>query len=248
MRCPPKAPSAATPEEDEPLALRLSRNPLLDRTIRERAEAGNVQSALHLLHITKGLTVLYGSQLRAEIAQALFTQGRDAEAFQLAQDAFHQSSGRVGLAAYVAGLAAWRMRRPDIAQPLFEQASRAELNSTALSAGAAFWAARAHVSNHDPMGYEPWMRRAAQGQRTFYGLLARRMLGMGTGLSPLRDTLGACGHRHADGHAAGQARLRPAAGRPKPARGGGAAAACGPPCRPTRRWPAPSCAWRRRPA
>ena len=188
---PPETLSAASPEEDEPLALRLSRNPLLDRTVRERMEAGNTDSALHLLRITKGLDVLYGSQLRAEIAQALFTQGRDAEALRLAQSAFEQSSGRVGLAGYVAGLAAWRMQRTDIAQPLFEQASNAELNSTALSAGAAFWAARAHVRNHDPMGYEPWMRRAAEGRRTFYGLLARRMLGMGTGLSPMRDTLGA---------------------------------------------------------
>ncbi len=187
---PPEAPAAAPPEEDEPLALRLSRNPLLDQTVHERAHAGNIDSALHLLRATKGLSVLYGSQLRAEIAQALFTQGRDAEALRLAQSAFQQSSGRVGLAGYVAGLAAWRMERPDIAQPLFEAASRAALNSTALRAGASFWAARAHLRNHDSAGYGPWMRRAAEGQRTFYGLLARRMLGMGAGLSPLRDTLG----------------------------------------------------------
>ena len=187
---PPEAPSATAPEEDEPLALRLSRNPLLDRTVHERAYAGNADSALNLLRHTKGLSVLYGSQLQAEIAQALFTQGRDAEALRLAQSAFQQSAGRVGLAGYVAGLAAWRMDRTDIAQPMFEQASRAELNSTALRAGAAFWAARTHLRNRDSGRYEPWMRRAAEGRRTFYGLLARRMLGLGSGLSPLRDTLG----------------------------------------------------------
>ncbi|MEJ1976786.1 MAG: lytic transglycosylase domain-containing protein [Acetobacteraceae bacterium] len=188
---PPEQPSAVAPEEDEPAALRLSRNPLLDRTVRERAHAGNADSALHLLTRTKGLSVLYGSQLQAEIAQALFTQGRDAQALRLAQNAFHQSDGRVGLAGYVAGLAAWRMQRTDLAQPLFEQASQAELNSTALRAGASFWAARAHLRNRDPAGYGPWMRQAAEGRRTFYGLLARRTLGMSTGFSSARDTLGA---------------------------------------------------------
>jgi soluble lytic murein transglycosylase len=184
------ASTAATPEEDEPAEHRLVRNPLLDRTVRERARAGNADSALHLLTRTRGLDALYGSQLRAEIARALFTQGRDAEALHLAESALHQSQGRVGLAGYVAGLAAWRLERTDLAQPLFEQASRAELAPAALRAGAAFWAARAHLRNRDPAGYAPWMRRAGDARRTFYGLLARRTLGLGTDLAPSRETLG----------------------------------------------------------
>ena len=185
------APDAATPEEAEPADLRLVRNPLLDRTVAERARAGNTDSALHLLTRTKGLDALYGSQLRAEIARALFTQGRDAEALRVADTAFRQSQGRVGLAGYIAGLAAWRMDRIDVAQPLFERASRAALAPPAIRAGASFWAARAHLRNRDPAGYAPWMRRAGEARRTFYGLLARRKLGLETDLAPAKETLGA---------------------------------------------------------
>ena len=191
----PPAPSpdgqdAATPEEAEPAQLRLARNPLLDRTVAERSREGHADSALRLLAHTRGLDALYGSQLRAETARALFTQGRDVEAFRVAEGALRQSSGRVGLAGYVAGLAAWRMERPDLAQPLFEQASHALLAPAALRAGAAFWAARAHLRNRDPAGYAPWMRRAAEVRRTFYGMLARRTLGLGNDLPPVRETLG----------------------------------------------------------
>jgi soluble lytic murein transglycosylase len=186
-----EAPDAATPEEAEPADFHLVRNALLDRTVHERARAGNADSALRLLVKTKGLDALYGSQLRAEIARALFTQGRDQEALRLAETALRQSQGRVGLAAYVGGLAAWRMERTDVAQPLFERASRAALAPPAVRAGASFWAARAHLRNRDPAGYAPWMRRAGEARRTFYGLLARRTLGLGTDLPPERETLGA---------------------------------------------------------
>ncbi len=153
------ADAAAPPEEAEPAAMRLVRNPLLDRTVRERAHAGNADSALHLLAKTRGLDALYGNQLRAEIAQALFTQGRDGQAYRTGEDAFRRSGGRVALAGYVAGLAAWRLERADVAQPLFEQASRAELATPSLRAAAAFWAARAHLRNRDPGGSGPGCTR-----------------------------------------------------------------------------------------
>ena len=223
----PATPDAPTPEEAEPADFRLVRNPLLDRTIRERAHAGNADSALHLLSRTPGLDPLYGSELRAEIARALFTQGRDPEALRLAETALRQSQGRIGLAAYVGGLAAWRLDRIDLAQPLFERASRAELAPAAVRAGASFWAARAHLRNRDPAGYAPWMRRASESRRTFYGLLARRTLGLGTDLSPTRETLGFSRHGRATGHAAGLARLCPAASGATGPGGGGTAAALG---------------------
>ena len=186
----PEAPLAVTPEEGEPPRVRLQRNPLLDRTIHERARAGNADSAVHLLTITKGLDAVYGAQLRAEIAQSLFTQGRDEEALRLAQGAVRQSGGRIGLAAYVGGLAAWRLQRPGEAQPLFEAANRAEIASASLQTGAAFWAARTHLRNHDPAGFAPWMHKAAESQHTFYGLLARRSLGLETKTQDIRETLG----------------------------------------------------------
>ncbi len=187
----PESPAAAPPEEDEPPHARLVRNPLLDRTVHERAHAGNADSALDLLRRTRGLDAVYGNQLRAEIAQALFTQGREELALRLAAGALRQSGGRVGLAGYVAGLAAWRLQRLGEAQGMFEAAYRADLASASLRAGAAFWAARSHLRNRDPAGYSPWMSLAARSQHTFYGLLAHRTLGLGNGLQDSRETLGA---------------------------------------------------------
>ncbi len=186
----PASPAAAPPEEDEPARAHLARNPLLDRTVHERARAGNADSALDLLRRTRGLDALYGNQLRAEIAQALFTQGRDELALRLAAGALRQSNGRVGLGGYVAGLAAWRLQRHGEAQGLFEAAYRADLASASLRAGAAFWAARSHLRNRDPAGYSPWMALAARSQHTFYGLLARRTLGLGASQPDSREILG----------------------------------------------------------
>ena len=172
-----KTVAAPASEEAEPAERRFTRNPLLDRTVRERAHAGNAASALRLLSNTRNLDPLYGAELRAEIAQILFTQGHDAEAMRVAEAAHQHSAGRVGLADYIAGLAAWRMERIELAQPLFEAASRAEFTPASRRAGAAFWAARAHLRNRDPAGYGPWMHRAATERRTFYGQLARHVLG-----------------------------------------------------------------------
>ncbi len=190
-RLEPDSPEAAPPEEDEPAGANLSRNPLLDRTVHTRAQAGHADSALDLLRRTKGLTALYGGQLRAEIAQALFTQGRDGEALRTAQDALHRTNGAVGLAGYVAGLAAWRLGHTEDALGLFETASHASLAPAALRSGAAFWAARAHARNHDSTAATVWLKQAAVSRHTFYGLLARRTLRMNADPQDGRETLGA---------------------------------------------------------
>ncbi|MGI4975304.1 MAG: transglycosylase SLT domain-containing protein [Janthinobacterium lividum] len=178
-----ESPEAATPEEEDPAGHALVRNALLDRTVHLRAKAGEFASALRLVSATRGLDALYRAQLRAEVAQAMFLQGRDAEALSLGQEAFRTSGGRAGLAAFSAGLAAWRMDRPATARTLFEAASRASLLPASTRAGAAFWAARAQLRTGNPLGWRPWMLRAAAQKRTFYGLLAGRALGEGhTGL------------------------------------------------------------------
>ena len=190
-RLEPDPPEAAAPEEIEPAGAKLSRNSLLDRTVHERARAGNAESALNLVRRTRGLSALYSGQLRAEVAQALFTQGRDAEALRTARDALAGSSGAVGLAGYVAGLAAWRLDHSDQAQPLFEAGAHAALASAALRSGAAFWAARAHARNGDSAGATSWLKQAAGSKHTFYGLLARRTLRLNADPQGGRDTLGA---------------------------------------------------------
>ena len=106
-----------------------------------------------------------------------------------AQQAFKASGNTVALAGYIGGLAAWRLDRIGTARNLFEAASHAASAPAALRSAAAYWAARAHLRMRDVEGSTPWMRRAADEPRTFYGLLARRALGMHTGLDSHDDTL-----------------------------------------------------------
>ena len=184
---PPLAPATARPiaataqpgDDVEPALRLLPRNPALDRSVHEPARAGQADRAVRLIARTKGLDPLYGALLRAEVAQTLFSQGRDAEALSVAEAANHQARGRIGLAPFIAGLAAWRMDRTDHAQALFETAYSANLTSPGRRSAAAFWAARAALRGRNPAAYAPWMQRAATSPRSFYGLLARRALGQG---------------------------------------------------------------------
>ena len=180
------------PEDTDPTDRRIPRNPVLDRTVYERARDGHANAALGLVARTPGLSAVYAMQLRAEVAQILFTQNRDEEALDTATAAMRHGGAdqQVALAGSMAGLAAWRLDQPALARLYFERAANAPIATAAQRAAAAFWAARAHVRTGDPAGYRPWMRRAAQEKRTFHGLLARSTLGLPYGFSPSRDVLG----------------------------------------------------------
>lgn len=174
----PDAGQAASPEEADPATMPFSRNALLDRTVAARLEQGDggARSALRLVAATRHIDPLYAATLRAEIARDLLTRGDDELALRTAQAAMQQSGSRIGLAAYVAGLAAWRLNQTGLAQSCFEQASRAALTAAGTRAGAAFWAARAHRQLHDDAGWKAWLHRAAAASHTFYGMLATRLL------------------------------------------------------------------------
>ena len=162
------------PEERDPPGAAVTRNPALDRAVRERALAGNADAALALVDRTRGMTPAYAAALRADVALVLFRRGEDARALRIAAEG---ASGGSPRAAFATGLAAWGVDRPDIALHFFERAARSEA-APALRSAAAFWTARAAVRARRPDLYTPWMMQAAQESRTFYGLVARRSLGL----------------------------------------------------------------------
>lgn len=173
----------AVPEEREGPARGFTRNPALDRTVRERAFAGDTRGALDLIRRTRGMTPAYAAALRADIALALFRRGEDAAAFRMAAEVARSGREKTGRAAFAAGLAAWGLGRYEVALPYFETAARAEAGSATQRAAAAFWTARAAVRARRPQHYVPWMLQAAQEPRTFHGLLARRSLGLEAGFA-----------------------------------------------------------------
>jgi soluble lytic murein transglycosylase-like protein len=185
------------PEESEPAGRDLARNPATDRAVLAAAREKPQTAAARVIARTKGLPGTYAAQLRGEAARILFTLNQDEQAHRLGAAGVHACKGagadcqEAALPGYVAGLAAWRMGKPALARPMFEAAWRAEYTTSALRAGAAFWAARSHLALGDIAGYVRWMHRAGQEKTTFYGLIARRTEGLSVGLNAgPRETLG----------------------------------------------------------
>jgi len=178
-------PAARMPDDTQSVDELLVRDPELDRSVHAAANAG-VARVQRLLARTSGLNRAYDAQLRGEAAQILFAAGRDDDAFDIAAPGAYacvhstEPCDAASLAGTMAGLAAWRMHRPEMAQSMFEAAWHARTTTPALRAAAAFWAARTHLRGGDTVGYAQWMLRASAERNTFYGLLARRSLGFGT--------------------------------------------------------------------
>ncbi|WP_367160570.1 transglycosylase SLT domain-containing protein [Kozakia baliensis] len=175
----PSVMAAPTMEDIDPLAHAISRNPLLDKTVNERVSWGakGAQSAIRLIDATPGMTPLYSAQLHAEIALNMLSAGESDFAFETGRRGFQRSDKKLGFAAYVAGLGAWRGGKPAEALPFFESASRAALTPPPLRAAAAFWAARAQKKLGEPGLAASWLHRAAASTGTFYGILAQQALG-----------------------------------------------------------------------
>lgn len=169
----------------------VARNPALDNAVAARLHRGATRAALALIAAERGLHAGYAALLRGEVARWLFTRNDDDAALNTAYIALHDTAPeqQVGLPAYVGGLAAWRLGRVEEARGLFELAADAPLASDRVAAAAAFWAARAARHLHDPAGARHWLRQAATQRATLYGLLARQLLGLPTGIIPSGELL-----------------------------------------------------------
>lgn len=184
------------PEESEPAGRDIERNDAADRAVLAIARDDWHHAASRIVARTGKLAPTYAAQLRGEAARILFTQNHDAAAHRLGAAGVGLCTGggdcqEAALPGYVGGLAAWRMGRPALAAPLFAAAWRAEYTSSALRAGAAFWAARSHLAQGDIAGYVTWLERAGREKTTFYGMIARRTQGLSVGLAGgARETLG----------------------------------------------------------
>jgi len=87
-------------------------------------------------------------------------------------------------AAWVSGLASWRLGDCESASRNFQQVA-ALAQQRELRAGGLYWAARAEQMCGRPASVEPLLRAAAntaEGPESFYGLIARQTLGMSTEL------------------------------------------------------------------
>jgi soluble lytic murein transglycosylase-like protein len=161
------------PVEGEPAMeqLRLAIEPLVKIDDGASAEA---------LFLTALPSLSYEARAEAahRVAWMYFVSGRDADARRVAD------YGRVGAtgewaaqAAWVSGLASWRLNDWNAAYASFrEAASRAR--EPEFYAAAYYWTARAAQASRRPQEVDGLLRAAARSQESFYGLIAREALGM----------------------------------------------------------------------
>ena len=161
------------------------------KTVQGRAYMVKLRKALHggrtdqvagILHeaMVKGIDGSDMNEMKVAAAFDLFIDGNAAEAASLASEAADDSGEDLPAAHWIAGLSEWRAGRADLARLHFEHlASIPDAEGWMISAGA-FWAARSNLVSHHPELVNHWLEVAATYPRSFYGLMARRVLGYET--------------------------------------------------------------------
>lgn len=135
-------------------------------------------------------TRLDHDRLRAGLAYDYFVHGRDEWARDWAGQAIEGSGKQVPLASWAAGLASWRQGDLEAAREHFARLAAAPDASSWLTSAGAYWAGRAALRTRQPERVSGFLHQAAEHPRTFYGLLARRALGLPFQFEWERGTLG----------------------------------------------------------
>lgn len=152
----------------------------ISRTIRRLVRRERLTVSENYLtkpHIRKRLSQAGIDRIRAIIAAGWFRWGDLEKALKLAGGAAARSGPDVPAAHWWAGLAAFKLGRYRVAARHFEGAADAHGNGAEEVSRAAFWAARAHLVGRNAGQVNIWLHRAAANPRTFYGLIAGKILG-----------------------------------------------------------------------
>ena len=119
---------------------------------------------------------------KMRIGSGWFYLGEDRRAFNISSRAAHRSGKYYPIGHWYAGMAAYRSGRFINAADHFQSMAAIGGQSRWTQSAAAFWAARANLVARRPDRVSRWLGLAASHPRTFYGVLARRMLGVSSSL------------------------------------------------------------------
>ncbi|MEA3057655.1 MAG: hypothetical protein QOF34_470 [Sphingomonadales bacterium] len=168
----------ARPVAGEPAAdqLRAILDPLVKADDAGGAEAQLLVAAPHL-----------SAEARAEaatrVAFVYYVLGLDMDARRVADTWRQGATGEwASQAAWVAGLASWRLNDCESAARDFNQVA-ALAQQRELRAGGFYWAARSEQACARPQSVTPLLKAAAAEPESFYGLVARETLGVDTRLA-----------------------------------------------------------------
>jgi soluble lytic murein transglycosylase-like protein len=168
----------ARPVQGEPAAdaLRTQLDPLVKANDAAGAEGLLVTQAPYL-------SVEARAEAGTRVAFIYYILGLDMDARRVADTWRQGSTGEwASQAAWVSGLASWRLGDCESASRAFQQVASLA-SQRELRAGGYYWAARSEQSCRRPRSVEPLLKAAvntAESPESFYGLLARETLGMST--------------------------------------------------------------------
>lgn len=155
----------------------------LQRHIRANLKGGWTLAAKRLIQsdeVKKLFDALAYDDAQATLGNRYFMDGHDDWAYSWASRAAARSGKYLPEAHWVAGLAAWKLGKLDRAARHFQAVAQSAKSSDWMVSAGAFWAARSLLVNREPADVNRLLGKAAAYPRTFYGLLARRILGMPT--------------------------------------------------------------------
>lgn len=174
----------AKPVMGEPAAdqLRAALDPLVKADDAATAEA-------QLLTYAPQLSAEARAEAATRVAFVYYVLGLDLDARRVADTWRPGATGEwASQAAWVSGLASWRLNDCNSSVAAFQQAAQLA-QQRELRAGGYYWAARAQQACRRPWAVTPLLKAAASAEESpesFYGLLARETLGMPTQLPPDR--------------------------------------------------------------
>jgi soluble lytic murein transglycosylase-like protein len=170
----------AHPVTGEPYAdqLRAALDPLIKTNDASGAEA-------QLLTYAPQISTEARAEAGQRVAFAYYVNGLDMDARRVADTWRQGASGEwASQAAWISGLASWRLADWNAASAAFKDVARLA-QQRELKAGGYYWAARAEQAAGRPAAVEPLLRAAVvapESTESFYGLLARETLGVSTTL------------------------------------------------------------------
>jgi soluble lytic murein transglycosylase-like protein len=120
------------------------------------------------------------ARLSQKVAASYLAEGQDFNAFDVTSRVSATDRQSAPILDWIAGFSAYRMGKYDVAAEHFEVLAQVGSVPSWTRSQAAFWAARAHLHNGDPLRAMTLFVAATREEPTFYGVLAQKMLGWDT--------------------------------------------------------------------
>jgi soluble lytic murein transglycosylase len=117
------------------------------------------------------------ARLSQHVAASYIAESQDFNAFDVASRVSANDLPAAPLLEWELGFSAYRMGKYDVAANHFEVLAQNGGVPNYIRSQGAFWAARAHLANNDPLRVVTLLTAAAREEPTFYGILAQHALG-----------------------------------------------------------------------